>query len=58
MQIFEVKDGSSGAILWIGAAQDEANALDVMAHEAGYLDAAHLPDDIQGGGLSARLLNI
>ncbi|MGU3363092.1 hypothetical protein ACLBWX_22540 [Methylobacterium sp. M6A4_1b] len=58
MQIFEIKQRSTGAILWVGSAQDEANALDAMAHEAGYVDADHLPMDVQSGGFIARALNI
>lgn len=58
MQIFEVKQRSTGAILWVGSALDEAGALDAMAHEAGYVDAAHLPADVQIEGLSARELNL
>jgi hypothetical protein len=58
MRIFEVKQRSTGVILWVGSAQDETNALEVMAHEAGYKDAEHLPADVMAGGIIAHALNI
>lgn len=58
MRVFQIKQRSTGAILWVGSAVDEGNALDAMAHEAGYHDAAHLPAHVRNGGFRAEILKI
>ncbi len=56
MSIFQIKQKTSGAVLWTGSASDEKTALDAMAREAGYTDFASLPDTIrQAGILTAKL---
>ena len=57
MKVFQVRQSATGAILWTGAAGGELQALDAMAHEAGYYDHADLPDNIRSGGLSIEALN-
>ncbi|GLS44109.1 hypothetical protein [Methylobacterium brachythecii] len=47
MSIFQIKQKTSGAILWTGSAHDEKTALDAMAREAGYPDYASLPDQLR-----------
>lgn len=56
MPIFQVRQIKSGAILWVGAASDEGQALDAMAHEAGFMSASDLPAEVSGGGLRAETL--
>ena len=56
MRVFQVRHGATGAILWTGSASGEIQALDAMAHEAGYYDHADLPDNIRHGGLSVETL--
>ncbi|GJE29122.1 hypothetical protein LKMONMHP_3999 [Methylobacterium organophilum] len=56
MKVFQVRQGASGAILWTGAAAGEIQALDAMAHEAGYYDHSDLPASIREGGLSVEAL--
>lgn len=50
MKLFQVRQRSTGAVLWVGRATDGDNALDAMAREAGYRDAAHLPAHVRNGG--------
>ena len=58
MRLFQIRQATTRAILWTGVAADEANALDAMAHEAGFRDAAHLPAKIRDGGLRAEMLKL
>ena len=58
MSLFQIKQTSSGAILWTGSATDERTALDAMAREAGYPDYAHLPDRIRAGGIQTAKLDL
>ena len=44
MHIYQIRQKSSRAILWTGAALDPQSALDAMAREAGYPDYSALPD--------------
>lgn len=48
MPIFQIRQGGTGAILWTGAAANEIQALDAMAHDAGYYDLADLPESMRG----------
>ncbi|WP_194075083.1 hypothetical protein [Methylobacterium durans] len=57
MQIFQIRQSASGAILWTGAAHDEAEAFEAMAHAAGFIDFAHLPEKIRDSGLSAERIS-
>ena len=56
MRVFQVRQSATGAILWTGAAAGEIQALDAMAHEAGYYDHSDLPEGIRLGGLSVEAL--
>lgn len=47
MSIFQIRQKTSGAILWTGSAEDERTALDAMAREAGYADSSALPDSVR-----------
>ncbi|WP_375464864.1 hypothetical protein [uncultured Methylobacterium sp.] len=58
MSIFQIRQTKSGAVLWTGSADDEQNALDAMAREAGYRDFSALPDSIRGDGLEAAKLDL
>lgn len=58
MSIFQIKQKTSGAVLWTGSADDEKTALDAMAREAGYADFASLPDRIRAGGVKAAKLDL
>lgn len=58
MRVFQIRQATTGSILWTGAAPDDTSALDVMAHEAGYRDAAHLPDAIRKAGLKVENINL
>lgn len=51
MHIFQVKQASSGAVLWTGNATDATSALDAMAREAGYTHYDALPDTIRAAGV-------
>lgn len=57
MSVFQVRQSGTGAILWTGAAASEVQALDAMAHEAGYCDHADLPDGLRRGALSVEILS-
>ena len=58
MRVFQVRQGGTGAILWTGEALSEHQAVDAMAHEAGYADQAALPEGVRGRGLSAEELRL
>ncbi len=58
MSIFQIRQKSSGAILWTGSAADEKMALDAMAREAGYSGYARLPDRIRATGIEAVKLDL
>ncbi|AWN40353.1 hypothetical protein [Methylobacterium durans] len=58
MSIFQIRQKTSGAILWTGSADDEETALDAMAREAGYRDYAALPDSIRASGLETAKLDM
>ncbi|KQT14000.1 hypothetical protein ASG40_19430 [Methylobacterium sp. Leaf399] len=54
MHIFQVRQNSTGAILWTGSAQDEEAALQAMAHDAGHVGAETIPETISDGGLTVE----
>ena len=58
MSIFQIRQKTSGAILWTGFAEDEEIALDAMAREAGYRHFASLPDCIRSVGVEAAKLDM
>ena len=58
MGIFQIKQTKSGAVLWIGSADDEQNALDAMAREAGYRDFSAVPDALRADGIEAAKLDL
>ena len=58
MSIFQIKQTKSGAVLWTGSADDEQNALDAMAREAGYRDFSAVPDTIRANGIEASELDL
>ncbi|MGU3538587.1 hypothetical protein [Methylobacterium sp. A54F] len=58
MSIFQVRQKTSGAILWTGAADDKTTALDAMAREAGYRDFAALPAAIRDAGMELSKLDL
>lgn len=58
MSIFQIRQQKSGAVLWTGAAADEATALDAMAREAGYRDFSAVPDTIRAEGIVAAKLDL
>ena len=58
MSIFQIKQKTSGAILWTGSANDEKTALDAMAREAGYADFASLPAQIRSSGIETAKLDL
>lgn len=49
MSVFQIRQGGTGAILWTGAAANEIQAMDAMAHDAGYYDHSDLPDNMRRG---------
>ncbi|TFZ54645.1 hypothetical protein E4V01_24860 [Methylorubrum sp. Q1] len=49
MSVFQIRQGGTGAILWTGAAANEIQAMDAMAHDAGYYDNSDLPDTMRRG---------
>ena len=57
MPVFQVRQGATGAILWTGSATSEIQALDAMAHAAGYYDHSDLPDTVRQGGLAVEALS-
>jgi hypothetical protein len=54
MGIFQVRQVATRAVLWVGAAHDESEALEAMAHEAGYSTFSDLPAEIRSKGLQAE----
>lgn len=58
MSIFQIRQKSSGAVLWTGSADDERTALDAMAREAGYADYAALPDGLRSAGFETAKLDL
>ncbi|KAB1073600.1 hypothetical protein [Methylobacterium planeticum] len=58
MSIFQIRQKTSGAILWTGSADNEQIALDAMAREAGYRDYASLPEAIRAPGLETAKLDM
>lgn len=58
MSIFQIRQKTSGAILWTGSATDEKMALDAMAREAGYADYSALPDRIRSSGIETAKLDL
>jgi hypothetical protein len=58
MSIFQIRQKSSGAVLWTGSAPDERTALDAMAREAGYRDFLALPEDLRAKGIQADKLDL
>ncbi|UGB24889.1 hypothetical protein LPC10_18465 [Methylorubrum sp. B1-46] len=49
MSVFQIRQGGTGAILWTGAAANEIQAIDAMAHDAGYYDHSDLPENMRCG---------
>lgn len=49
MPIFQIRQGGTGAVLWTGAAANEIQAMDAMAHDAGYYDHSDLPENMRRG---------
>ncbi|MFG7489381.1 hypothetical protein [Methylorubrum rhodesianum] len=49
MSVFQIRQGGTGAILWTGAAANEIQAIDAMAHDAGYHGHSDLPENIRHG---------
>lgn len=58
MTIFQIKQAATGAVLWTGCAEDEKQALDAMAREAGYRDYASLPETVRDTGARVDRLNL
>lgn len=58
MSIFQIKQTTSGAVLWTGSASDATAALDAMAREAGYTDFFALPDSIRAAGVETSELGM
>ena len=50
MGIFQVRQVATRAVLWVGAAHDESEALEAMANEAGYGTFSDLPAEIRSKG--------
>lgn len=48
MRIYQISQKATGAILWIGSATTEENALESMAHEAGFRKFRDVPSDLLG----------
>jgi hypothetical protein len=57
MKIFQVRQNTTGTILWTGSAENEEAALEAMAHEAGHIDAASIPDTVSSGGLTVERID-
>ncbi|APX84166.1 hypothetical protein BV511_05210 [Methylorubrum extorquens] len=58
MKVFQVRQRSTDAVLWVGSAHNEVGALDAMAHEAGYYDYSDLPDEVRDGGLMVEAVTL
>ncbi len=56
MSIFQIRQSGTGAILWTGEAANEIQAMDAMAHEAGYRDRSDLPQSL-GRGMKVEALS-
>jgi hypothetical protein len=56
MSIFQIRQGGTGAILWTGEAANEIQAMDAMAHDAGYRDRSDLPQSL-GRSLNVEALS-
>ncbi|WP_298961309.1 hypothetical protein [uncultured Methylobacterium sp.] len=56
MAIFQIRQTTTGAVLWTGGAENERQALDAMAREAGYADFDALPETLRA--LKADRLNL
>ena len=49
MPVFQIRQGVTGAILWTGEAANEIQAMDAMAHDAGYYEHSGLPENLRRG---------
>ncbi len=49
MTHFTITQSATGIVLFDGEADSEAQALDLMAKDAGYADYASIPEEIGGG---------
>lgn len=58
MRVFQVRQTRTGAILWVGEAPSREQALDCMAHAAGYMDFAHMPSQACGGDLQVEAISL
>lgn len=56
MQVFQVRQIRTGAILWVGEAPSREQVLDCMAHAAGYMDFAHMPPQVCGGDVKVEAM--
>jgi hypothetical protein len=56
--IYQVRQAATGVVLWTGGAENEQQALDAMAREAGYRDYASLPETVRGTGTRVDQLNL
>ena len=56
MPMFQIRQGGTGAVLWNGAAANEIQAMDAMAHDAGYRDRSDLPHSL-GRALKVEALS-
>jgi hypothetical protein len=56
MRIFQVRQLATHAVLWVGAAHDEKEALEAMAREAGYGHFDNLPPGFRNKGLRVERL--
>jgi len=54
MKIYQIRQNSTDAILWTGSADSEEAALQAMAHEAGYVEASKIPEEVRAGGLTVE----
>lgn len=58
MSIYQIKQKTSGAVLWTGCADSEKTALDAMARQAGYPKFSALPGRIRSGGIETTKLDL
>lgn len=49
MTVFQIRQGETSSILWTGEAASEIQAMDAMAHDAGYYDHSDLPESMRRG---------
>ncbi|ABY30820.1 hypothetical protein [Methylorubrum extorquens] len=49
MTVFQIRQGETSSILWTGEAASEIQAMDAMAHDAGYYDLSDLPENMRRG---------